>query len=101
MLPYCFLPVGVAVIFAQLPINQFRSIGWYNAALGFVIIIAQFFLFKGESGCSKLRICNSSTWKSSNKLCPKKLSASWISSIAVSSRENMKCSNQLLNALHT
>lgn len=42
---------GVAVIFAQFPINQFRSIAWYNAVLGLVIIVTQIFVFRGESSC--------------------------------------------------
>ncbi len=60
---YCTLSVhvGAAVIFAQFQyVNQFRAVGWYNAALGMVLILLLFIMFRGESSCSgkKLRIAS-------------------------------------------
>lgn len=48
----------MAVIFAQFPINQFRSIAWYNVAVGLVVIVTQVLIFRGESSCEKLTKCS-------------------------------------------
>ena len=48
-----FLRVGATVIFAQFTINQFRSIAWFNAAMGVVIILIQILMFKGEMRCNR------------------------------------------------
>ena len=48
-----FLNIGVAVIFAQFPINQFRSIAWFNVAIGIATIFIQILMFKGEKKCSR------------------------------------------------
>ncbi len=49
---------GAAVIFAQFQsINQFRVIGWYNAAWGVALLILLVVMFRGESGCSKPVTC--------------------------------------------
>ena len=49
-----FFPTGVAAVFAQFKIDQFRSIAWYNVALGVALIILLFVIFHGESNCNKL-----------------------------------------------
>ena len=36
------------MILAQLPVNQFRSIAWYNAAIGVVVIFIFILTFKEE-----------------------------------------------------
>ena len=52
------LATGAAVIFAQFQsINQFRVIGWYNAAWGVALMILFVVMFRGESGCSKSITC--------------------------------------------
>ena len=54
-LPYYFvamvscLTAGVAAILVQFHIDYFRSIGWYNAALGVLFVLLQFAVFHGES----------------------------------------------------
>ena len=55
--------LGVAVIFAQFPINQFRSIAWYNVAVGLAVMVTQLLIFRGESSCNKLTNCSSSCKK--------------------------------------
>ncbi|XP_064390131.1 uncharacterized protein LOC135338046 isoform X2 [Halichondria panicea] len=53
-----FIGPGAAVIFAQFQsINQFRVIGWYNAAWGVALLILLVVMFRGESGCSKPVTC--------------------------------------------
>ena len=49
-----FFPTGIAAVFAQFKIDQFRSIAWYNVAIGVALIILQFTIFHGESNCNKL-----------------------------------------------
>ena len=49
-----FFPTGIAAVFAQFAIDQFRSIAWYNVALGVALIILLFVIFHGESNCNKL-----------------------------------------------
>ena len=44
----CFLPIGVTVVFAQFPVNQFHCIGWFNAVMGMTVIFIQILMFKGE-----------------------------------------------------
>ena len=61
-MPLFSVIAGVAVIFAQFPINQFRSIAWYNAVVGVGIIVTQIIIFRGESSCNKLSNCS---WKRS------------------------------------
>ena len=63
------ISTGVAVIFAQFPINQFRSIAWYNAVAGIAIIAVQLLIFRGESDCTKLTNCS---WKSRTSKQPRK-----------------------------
>lgn len=41
-------------MFAQFQIDQFRSIAWYNVALGVALIVLLFVIFHGESNCNKL-----------------------------------------------
>ena len=82
-----FPTLGVAVIFAQFSINQFRSIAWYNVAVGLAVIVTQLLIFRGESSCHKPTNCS---WKSSKakqkpKLAsPKKSKLSRMTSISVS-----------------
>lgn len=49
-----FFPTGIAAVFAQFAIDQFRSIAWYNVAIGVALIILQLIIFHGESNCNKL-----------------------------------------------
>ena len=49
-----FFPTGIAAVFAQFKIDQFRSIAWYNVAIGVALIILQLTIFHGESNCNKL-----------------------------------------------
>ena len=50
---FSFYIKGINVIIAQFPINQFRSIGWYNVALGIAVIFTQVLIFKGEGKCKR------------------------------------------------
>ena len=43
------------MIFAQLPINQFSSIAWFNVAMGMAAIISQILGFRGEMKCNQYR----------------------------------------------
>ncbi|XP_064401403.1 uncharacterized protein LOC135347364 isoform X4 [Halichondria panicea] len=40
---------SVSVIFSNLPIEQYRSIAWFNVAFGVILLILFCFLFRGES----------------------------------------------------
>ena len=80
------------MIFAQFPINQFRSIAWYNAAVGVGIIVTQMFLFRGESSCDKLtNNCSSKKNKARHKpkaTTPEKSKSSKIITVSVSFQHN-------------
>ena len=68
----CLYPglAGVATIFAQFDIDQFRSIAWYNAAAGMALIVLQFVIFRGESKCKKLPECSMTCcWKITKSSC--------------------------------
>jgi len=45
---------GVAVLFSHLPIEQYRSIAWFNVALGLVAVSLFIVLFRGESSWKKI-----------------------------------------------
>ena len=45
---------GFAVILAQFKVNQFRSIAWYNVALGVAAMLLQLAMFHGESTFKKV-----------------------------------------------
>lgn len=78
----------MAVIFAQFPINQFRSIAWYNVAVGLGILVTQIFIFRGESSCKKLKNCSRKSKKAKPKpktSAPEKTKLSRILSLTVSS----------------
>ena len=46
---YIFLIVGVAVLLSHLPIEQYRSIAWFNMACGVTVLLLFMFFFRGES----------------------------------------------------
>ena len=61
---------GVATIFAQFDIDQFRSIAWYNVAAGVALIILQLVIFHGESSCHhKVKQCKCSPKRPTPKSC--------------------------------
>ena len=45
--------IATAVVFAQFPMNQFCSIGWFNAVMGMPVIFIQILMFKGEMNCTR------------------------------------------------
>lgn len=49
--------VGATVIFAQFQISQFRSIAWFNVAVGIAFVILHILIFHGESSCKKITQC--------------------------------------------
>ena len=52
-----FTFVGVAVLFANLKIDQFHSIAWFNVANGVAQLFLFVLLFRGESSCNKIEYC--------------------------------------------
>ena len=55
---FCMYRVqGAAVVFAQYPIDQFRSIAWYNMGFGVALLIMQVIIFRGESSFKKISQC--------------------------------------------
>lgn len=67
---YFYTSTGVAAILAQFNINQFRSIAWYNVALGVVFVMLEFLIFHGERKCPDFsQQCNfkkSYKWKNAD-----------------------------------
>ena len=53
MYSICFKPIylsiGIGVLLSHLPIEQYRSIAWFNVACGVVVLLLFIFLFQGES----------------------------------------------------
>ena len=60
-----YTSTGVAAILSQFNISHFRSIAWYNVALGVSFIVLEFLMFHGESKCPDLHQgCNCrKNWK--------------------------------------
>jgi len=60
-----YIFTGVAAILSQFNISHFRSIAWYNVALGVSFILLEFLMFHGESKCPDLHQgCNCrKNWK--------------------------------------
>ena len=85
---FFLLIIGATVIFAQLPIDQFRSVGWFNVVVGMATILTQMLVFKGEMKCNiKLypkigSYCSNKSIKTSK---PKKHSTSKAFTLIVSS----------------
>ena len=44
------------MLITLIDIDQFRSIAWFNLALGLAFIVLQLLLFRGESDCKKCNV---------------------------------------------
>ena len=44
------------MLITLIDVDQFRSIAWFNLALGLAFIILQLLLFRGESDCKKCNV---------------------------------------------
>lgn len=54
-IPYLF--TGIGVLFSHLPIEQYRSIAWFNVASGLLLLGLFIFLFHGEVKWNKSNLC--------------------------------------------
>ena len=59
---------GVAVLFSHLPIEQYRTIAWFNMASGLALLLLFVFLFRGEASWrSRVSHCQQCCLRTANK----------------------------------
>ncbi|XP_064390114.1 uncharacterized protein LOC135338028 isoform X2 [Halichondria panicea] len=60
---------AIGVLFAQLHIEQYRSMAWFNVACGLVILAVFAFFFRGESEWKSTKISSCGSFCESNEMC--------------------------------
>ncbi len=62
-----FFPPAISIMFSSLPIEQYRSIAWFNVASGVLLLGLFGFFFHGEGSWKSINCCEMSVCSHKNK----------------------------------